>query len=234
LAVTNVSFSPANAAPGQAVTLSATVQNRGSSATPAGTIVGVRFDVDGAIATWSDTNTSSLAPGASVTLTANSGPSGRSTWSATAGSHTLQAWVDDVNRIAEVDENNNKLQSQLSIGIDLLVTSFSMSPAHPAPGQAVTFSAVVKNIGTATTPTGTVVGVRFDVDGNIVSWSDTNANALAAGASVTLTANSGPTGSATWSATAGSHALQAWVDDVNRLNDVNRGNNKLQSAFSLP
>jgi hypothetical protein len=28
--------------------------------------------------------------------------------------------------------------------------------------------------------------------------------------------------------------LQAWADDVNRLNDVNRNNNKLVTAFSLP
>jgi hypothetical protein len=234
LVVTGVSFSPGNAAAGQPVTFSATVQNQGTSATPAGTIVGVRFDVDGAIATWSDTDTQSLAPGASVTLTANNGPSGHSTWSATSGGHTLQAWADDVNRIAESDENNNKLTVPLSIGIDLLVTSVSLSPAHPTAGVPVTFSATVKNQGTLATPAGTIVGVRFDVDGAVANWSDTNRNSLAPGASVTLTANSGPTGSATWTAANGSHSLQAWVDDVNRLNDVNRNNQKFITGFSLP
>src|SRR5260370_472583 len=111
LVITAVTVSPANVAPGQpptfsatvknqggaAVTFSATVQNVGAVATPAGVIVGVRFDVDGIAVSWSDTDTQSLAPGASVTLTANSGPSGKSTWSATAGVHTIQAWVDDVN-----------------------------------------------------------------------------------------------------------------------------------------
>jgi subtilase family serine protease len=232
--VTGVSVSPPNAAPGQAVTFSATVQNQGATATPANTIVGVRFDVDGAVTTWSDTNKNSLAPGASVTLTANNGPAGKSTWSATSGGHSLQAWVDDVNRISEGDENNNKVSVSLSIGIDLVVTSITPSPLHPIAGQPTTFSAVIKNQGTVATPAGTVVGVRFDIDGAITSWSDTNNNSLAPGATVTLTANNGPTGSATWPATKGSHSLQAWVDDVNRLNDVNRGNNKFLTAISLP
>jgi len=78
------------------------------------------------------------------------------------------------------------------------------------------------------------VGVSFNIDGTQVSWSDTNTQSLAPGASVALTANSGPSGVGTWTATAGSHALQAWVDDVNRMNDVNRGNNKFQTAISLP
>ncbi|HWZ87997.1 MAG TPA: CARDB domain-containing protein, partial [Polyangiaceae bacterium] len=107
-------------------------------------------------------------------------------------------------------------------------------PAHPTTGAPVTFSATVKNQGTLATPAGTIVGVRFDVDGAVATWSDTDTQSLAPGASVTLTANSGPTGSATWTATNGSHSLQAWVDDVNRLNDVNRNNQKFITGFSLP
>jgi subtilase family serine protease len=36
-------------------------------------------------------------------------------WPATSGSHTVQAWVDDVNRIAESNENNNKLTANFSV-----------------------------------------------------------------------------------------------------------------------
>ncbi|HWZ89708.1 MAG TPA: CARDB domain-containing protein [Polyangiaceae bacterium] len=235
LAVTAAGFSPANVAAGQPATFSATVKNLGSAATPAGTIVGVAFNVDGTLMNWSDTNTQSLAPGASVILTANSGPAGRSTWTATSGGHTLQAWVDDVNRIAESDETNNKLSVPLSIGIDLLVTNVTWTQASPGGiGAATTFSATVKNQGSLATPAGTIVGVAFNIDGTLVTWSDNNTQSLAPGASVVVTANNGPTGSSTWTATAGSHALQAWVDDVNRLNDVNRSNNKFQSAVSLP
>jgi subtilase family serine protease len=235
LAVVSADFLPANVAAGQPATFRATVKNLGTAPTPGGTIIGVAFNVDGTLMNWSDTNTQALAPGASVTLTANSGPAGRSTWTATSGGHTLQAWVDDINRIAESDETNNKLSVPLSIGIDLVVTNVSWTQAAPGGvGAGTTFSATVKNQGSSATPAGTIVGVAFNIDGTLVSWSDNNTQSLAPGASVTLTANSGPAGRSTWTATAGSHALQAWVDDVNRFNDVNRNNNKFQSAISLP
>jgi hypothetical protein len=64
-----------------------------------------------------------------------------------------------------------------------------------------------------------------------VSWSDTYAQSLPPGQSVELFANSGPSGMGTWTATAGTHTLQAWVDDVNRMDDVNRSNNKLVVAL---
>ena len=76
LVVTNI-VKPA-AAPGTPVTFTATVKNQGTMATPAGMIIGVQFQVDGKNpVTWSDTDKASLAPGASVTLTANGGPGGR-------------------------------------------------------------------------------------------------------------------------------------------------------------
>jgi len=234
LVVTGVSWSPANVAAGQPATFSATVKNQGTGATPAGVIIGVGFSIDGTEVTWSDTDTQSLLPGASVTLTANSGPAGNSAWTAVSGPHSLLAWVDDVNRIAESNESNNKLSTPLTVGIDLTVTSISWIPGSPTRGNAVKFSAVVKNIGTVATPAGAIIGAQFDVDGTEVSWADTDTQSLAAGASVTLTANSGPGGSSTWSATSGTHTVLAWVDDVNRINDVNRSNNKLSVPLSVP
>jgi hypothetical protein len=234
LVVTAVNWSPANIAAGQPATFSATVKNQGSGATPAGVIIGVSFSVDGTQVNWSDTDTTSLAAGASVTLTANSGPSGSATWTTTAGLHSVQAWVDDVNRMAESNESNNQLSVSLPIGIDLTVTSVTWSPTSPHSGNAVLFSATVKNKGTVATPAGVIVGVRFDVDGNAVSWSDTDTTSLAPGASVTLTANSGPSGNANWNATSGTHTVQGWVDDVNRMTDVDRSNNKLLTSLSVP
>ena len=51
----------------------ATVKNQGTVATPAGKILDVAFVVDGTTTVWSDTKTTSLGAGASVTLTANGG-----------------------------------------------------------------------------------------------------------------------------------------------------------------
>ena len=233
LVVSGVSWTPASIAAGQNATFTATVKNQGTAATKAGVIVGVRFDVDGTAVSWSDNDTASLAPGASVTVTANSGPTGRSTWSAVSGLHTLQAWVDDVNRITESNESNNKTTVSLPIGIDLKVSSISYVPASPASGNAVTFLATVKNQGTVATPAGVIIGVRFDIDGTAVTWSDNDTTSLLPGASVTVTANSGPTGRSTWTATSGTHTLQAWVDDVNRMTDVDRSNNKLVTSLTI-
>src|SRR5258708_4831876 len=166
LIVTAVTVSPTNVAPGQLATFSATVKNQGTAATPAGVILGVQFDVDGIEVSWSDTDTQSLAPGASVTLTANSGPSGIGTWSATSGAHTIQAWVDDVNRFNDVNRSNNKFSVPLSVGIDLTVTS--VGPTAPPSGSPITFSAIVKNVGTLATPAGVIIAVAFSVNGSTV------------------------------------------------------------------
>ena len=236
LIVTAISWSPTSPVAGNAVTFSATIKNQGTAATPSGVIHGVSFSVDGTQVNWSDTNTSSLAAGASITLTANSGPSGSSTWTATSGTHTILANVDDVNRIAESNETNNTLTSSMTVGAgqpDLIVTAISWSPASPVAGNAVTFSATIKNQGTAATPSGVIHGVSFSVDGTQVNWSDTNTSSLAAGASITLTANSGPSGSSTWTATSGTHTILANVDDVNRIAESNETNNTLTASMTV-
>ena len=109
LIVSEIICEPANPTAGTPVTFKAKITNQGTASTKAGIITGVRFSVDSLNAgtyTWSDTDTSSIAPGQSVIVTANGGSAG-STWNAANGTHTIYAWVDDVNRIAESNENNN-------------------------------------------------------------------------------------------------------------------------------
>ncbi len=121
---------------------------------------------------------------------------------------------------AELDESGGP-----ATGIDLAVTKIFWAPAHPKAGQALTFSATVKNLGTVATEEGTVIGVAFQINGNTVSWSDTSKASLGPGQTRKLTANFGPGDSATWTAVAGEHTLGAWVDDVKRVDDSNRNNN---------
>jgi hypothetical protein len=100
------------------VTFSATVKNQGDAPTPAGVKHGVLFTFDDGAAgpgVWSDTHTQAIAPGASVSLTANGGSAG-ATWKAVAGTHTVKAHVDDVNRILESDENNNVMRKEIVVG----------------------------------------------------------------------------------------------------------------------
>jgi beta-glucanase (GH16 family) len=115
LVVTSVTALPANPTVGQAVTFSAVVKNQGTAATPAGTILGVLFYVDDGTATWSGNYSTSLAPGASVTLTATGGNTA-STWTAVSGTHSVSATADDVNRIVESNENNNSLSTTVTVG----------------------------------------------------------------------------------------------------------------------
>ena len=106
LVVTDISWSPADPKMGDAVTFSATIKNQGTGSTSAGIINGVSFFVDDTQVSWSDSNTRSIAPGESITVTANGGPNS-SVWNATKGSHTVTAWVDDVDRIKESNEDKN-------------------------------------------------------------------------------------------------------------------------------
>jgi len=252
LVVTDISWDPASPAPGSAVTLSATIKNQGSAPTPAGVKHGVLFTFDDGAAgpgVWSDTHTGSIAPGAWVTVTANGGSAGAA-WKAVAGTHTVKAHVDDVNRIAESDEANNVHTEQITVTEaatptptpttpapsgkpDLVVTDISWDPASPAPGSAVTFSATIKNQGSAPTPAGVKHGVLFTFDDGAAGpgvWSDTHTASIAPGASVTLTASGGSAG-ATWKAASGTHTVKAHVDDVNRIAESDENNNVLRKEI---
>jgi hypothetical protein len=121
-----------------------------------------------------------------------------------------------------------------STGVDLTVTNISWSPPKPKVNDAVTFSATVKNRGTVATEEGIVIGVAFQINDMNVSWSDTSKTSLGPGQTRTLTANYGPSQTPTWLAdVSGEHRLAAWVDDVNRLPDTNRDNNRVEVPLPI-
>ncbi|MDF2538794.1 MAG: Xylosidase/arabinosidase [Herbinix sp.] len=229
LIVTDISWSPENPSSGNAVTFKATIKNIGSGATPSGIIHGVAFQIDGGgTSLWSDTYTTSIPAGSSVTLTVNGGTAG-STWSATTGTHQILAWVDDVNRMPEeIDENNNQYTENITIGSvsqpDLIVTDITYTPANPVAGNAVTFQAVVKNQGTTAGAAGIVT---FKVNGNQVTTSANNTTAIAAGASQTITATG------TWTAAAGNYSITATADNNNTTVESNESNNSYSENLTI-
>jgi hypothetical protein len=84
------------------------VRNQGSAPAPGnGTSIGVGFSVDGVGGFWSGGYIGPLQPGNSVNLTANGGSS-VAYWVATGGPHTVTADVDDIDRFAEGNEDNNQ------------------------------------------------------------------------------------------------------------------------------
>lgn len=139
--VTAASVSPPNPAPGQLVTFTSVVRNQGGGPTPSGVPIGVAYFVDGQYRTWGAVTTS-LQPGASLTITTQGGP-----WQATAGSHTLEALVDDVDRFAEENEQNNAFS-----------TSFLVGSAPPPPGVGELFGMNIDPANPAGFPTPQALG----------------------------------------------------------------------------
>jgi subtilase family serine protease len=115
LVVTDLIF-PTYMKAGQALRFGVIVKNQGTVATPAGVEIGVGFYVDGTEASWSGTDVSSLAAGASTTLYANrGGVGGTGSWTATAGRHNLRATVNDAHRVAETTTTNNSKSAYFTI-----------------------------------------------------------------------------------------------------------------------
>jgi hypothetical protein len=110
---------------------------------------------------------------------------------------------------------------------DVIVDSVALSPPDPIVGEQMSFTSVVRNIGSAPTPSGVVIGVGYRVDGGQVTWGAVQ-GPLAPGASVTVGTQGG-----TWKATPGDHTLTAVVDDVNRFSESNETNNTRSVPFEV-
>jgi hypothetical protein len=118
---------------------------------------------------------------------------------------------------------------------DLVVTQvMAYTPANPKAGDVVTFGAIVKNQGTAATPEGTILGMRWLVDApTLVIWSDNETSSLPAGNQIALLATGGTAG-ATWTATKGTHTITATVDDANRFMESDETNNQMTWTLTIP
>lgn len=113
LVVTSVGYTPLNRPRvGKDIQFTATITNQGTAPTPAGTIMGVGFFFasQGSNYYFNDTFTQPLQPGESVTLT-----SLQPYVLAQPGTLTIQAVVDDVNRIGESNESNNDLSQSFTV-----------------------------------------------------------------------------------------------------------------------
>ncbi len=99
---------------GQAITFTMTVKNIGTAGTPDGIPVsGSMLDSQLGQIAYTDTDSKSLAPGASITLTCNWPVGG---WvPSSARTYTITAFINDINRFPELDMSNNKLTFTLTV-----------------------------------------------------------------------------------------------------------------------
>lgn len=241
LVVSDLSWTPATPQVGDSVLFSAVLTNAGSLATPNGVPHTVHFFIDDAniAQSWNVQHTASMAPGESITLTAQGGQGGVKEWTADAGVHRIRAVADRQGQLQAEDETNNALERLLSVGApryDLVVTDVSWTPPAPVAGDSVSFSATIKNIGNGPTPDGTVHRVNFYLDGgtNAVEWSDNYVTpGLDPGQSVVLTANAG-TPSAQWTAVTGQYSVAAVVDPDDVLNqELSETNNRRTEPMTV-
>jgi hypothetical protein len=137
----------------------------------------------------------------------------------TAGTGYTSGWPDN----ASITIADNDTQA-LNLA-DLVVTALSTMPASPTQGQALTFSATVKNQGIIATPN-TSVNVSFAVDGTSMT-SGTMSGVIGVGQSVTVT------GSSTWTATSGMHTLSASADAANSVTETLENNNSMITTLNV-
>jgi hypothetical protein len=117
------------------VRFNATVTNQGTAQTPADVVLKLSFAVDGTLHSWSDTHTSSIAPGASVTLTVNAAAGDTPIYTPDGFAHTIVATVDDDAAIDESDESNNGFTSYLG-GLPSIPSNFDIDTGlQPAWGS---------------------------------------------------------------------------------------------------
>ena len=114
----------------------------------------------------------------------------------------------------------------VGIAADLKVTQVFTVPRFPKPGQAVTFYAMVKNMGTAPVATGNAVCVNFPIDQAPVASLQGLAQPLLPDQARLLSATAN-----NWKPTAsGTFPVGAVVDGANAIGEWQEGNNR----FSRP
>jgi hypothetical protein len=221
LTVTGMAFTPAAPVETDAVTLSATVRNAGTAASPASNVTFYLGTTKVGTA-----GVGALAAGASSTVTANIG-------ARNAGTYALSAKVDEANTVVETNDSNNSYTNPANLVVtpvsssDLIASAVTWSPGNPAAGNTVTFSVTLKNQGTAATAGGAhnVTVTILNGSSTVKTLTGSYPGTLAAGAS-SPAINLG-----TWTAANGKYTVHTVVAvDANEL-AVKQANNTSDKPF---
>ena len=106
------------------------------------------------------------------------------------GTQTVECWGDNgYGALGNGGQPSHGYATKVAVA-NLQVASIDLGAFTFTPGQPVTLAAVVTNVGTATA-VGSVLGVRFRVDGTTVAWNENDTSPLAPGESVVLTMTGG-------------------------------------------
>ncbi len=218
LIVADIAFEPAGPKHGDTVTITATVHNQGAAAVTAGEIFATAFSPGGTVTTNLAT---ALAPGASIAM--------RTTWTATAGAHSVSATADSAAAMDEDSESNNSLTKTLFVRQALPdlrpyyrtwrdVSGLSFSPSQPVAGETVTVTCDIYNHGTVPLDAGRSFNAVFSADSIPFATNTITLDAdLAVNGKVATATN--------WSGAAGAVSFAVAVDTAAVVTEESEGNN---------
>ncbi|MFC1917092.1 CARDB domain-containing protein [Chloroflexota bacterium] len=205
LYIDTLTWSPANPSQGDNITISISVKNQGQGKSNASRLAYYLDEIY-----LDSVYLKPLAPGAATSTTFS--------WQVETGVHTVKAFADSVQTIAEDDEENNiKTVVLPSTAPDLIVQEISWYPTNPLVAHRVTFTVGVKNSGDGDA---TQSRLYFYIDEELHYYSIGD---LAAGASANSTL--------AWVTLMGSHSIRAVADAENTVVESDEGNNARAATF---
>ncbi|HZN77110.1 MAG TPA: discoidin domain-containing protein [Micromonosporaceae bacterium] len=215
LTITGMSFTPAAPVETDAVTVSATVRNAGTAASPASSVNFYLGTTQVGTAT-----VGGLAAGAQATVSANIGPRD-------AGTYSLSAKVDEANTVVELNDGNNSFTNPGSLVVNPvassdLVATVGWTPSNPTSGNTVTFAVTIRNQGTIASASGAhgiTLTVLTDTGTVVRTLTGSFTGTIAAGATA------GPVTMGTWTAANGRYTVRVVLaNDGNEL-PIKQANN---------
>ena len=221
---------PAKAAPGGTIAVTDTTRNQGTGAGPASqTYFYLSRDVflDGADSLLGGRPVEALAVGARVDSHGVGDPAG----DLGTGTYFLFAKADGPAAVTEVNETNNHRAAAISIGPDLLVTSFT-APAAASAGGTIAVSDTTTNQGSAPAPasiTSFYLSSNVVFDASDVLLGSRGLAALAAGG----TSTAGTTVTLPATLATGTYYLIAQADGGAAIAELNEMNNGRASAIRI-
>jgi hypothetical protein len=147
-------------------------------------------------------------------------------------SSTCSPWRDDCDRNFWFDYFKLTSSGGTTRLPDVSIEDLWWSPSSPKPGDRVTFNVRVRNGGDAATSQvpgakeGGIVGVAYFINGNYHSYG--LRGAMAAGEVSSSFSMVQP-----WTAAAGSYQIRGLVDDINRFQESNEGNNGFTKILTV-